>query len=122
MDEITNYDKFDAPCISFADLPSGVGDKIQVGDTLVAKCDNNEVTAEVIEVDKEAGKVYLTKELPANCSDISVKETATGQTARYDAMKKQAQDSSSNLSTMPLPNLKKMIIQISIQQGDSNDQ
>lgn len=121
MSELTNFDKFDAPCIDFTDLPSGMGEKIQVGDTLVAKCDNDEVSAEVIEVNKDEGKVYLSKELPEDCSDISVKETATGQTARYDAMKKQAQDSSKDAATMPLPNLKKMLIQISIQQGDSNE-
>lgn len=130
MDTMLNPDNFDAPCLYFSDLPDGMGDKLEVGDTIIAKEGDTETTAEVIEVDKANEAVYLSKELPTN-AEYTVKESATGATAPYDAMRKEAamgdkdQEHKSPVSkddlTGPLPNLKKLLIQISIQEGDCND-
>ncbi len=116
MDKMTNFDNFDAPCINFSDLPQGMGEKVKVGDTIISKCDAEETTAEVIEVDPQEQKIYLTKEIPIDNCELSVKETATGQEAPYAAMKKQAMDSKDNVLTGPLPDLKKFLIQISIEE------
>lgn len=118
MDKITNFDKFNAPCLSFQDLPDGMGAEVQVGDTIVATYDKDEKTAEVIEVDKKTERIYLTKELPTEGAEFSVKETATGQEAPYDAMKKGAMQSpDKEILTGPLPALKKFIIQVSVEEG-----
>lgn len=120
MQEMTNFDNFDAPCISFSDLPQGMGEKVKTGDTIISKCDAEEVTAEVVEVDSKTQKIYLTKEIPIDNCELSVKETSTGQTAPFDAIKKEAmrtKDGPKDVLTGPLPNLKKFLIQISIEEG-----
>lgn len=117
MDALTDFDKFSAPCISFSDLAPGMGEKVAVGDTIIARNGPEEATADVVEIDKEAGKIYLTKDLPEG-SDFSVDETATGGDAPYDAIKKAAvQTPSKDVLTGPLPGLKKILIQLSIEEG-----
>lgn len=114
MDKITDYDKMDAPSVDFADLPTGMGEEIEIGDTLVCKKGDEEEEAHVIEVDRKGGKVYLSKKLKGG--EYSVKETSTGSVAPFEAMKKQAQDSSEKVLKGPLPDLKKLLIEISISQ------
>lgn len=112
---MTNFDNFDAPCIKFSDLPVGMGDKVQVGDTITSTNGAEKTHAEVIEVDKENKAIYLSKELPTD-GEFSVKETATGQEAPYDAMKKDAQIPDKETLTGPLPGLKKFLISIQIEE------
>lgn len=115
MDQITNFDKFDAPCIEFSDLPDGMGEKVQVGDVITATDGAEKTHADVIEVDRNACKIYLSKELPDN-AELSVEEKSHGQQAPYDAMKKAAQLPNEDVLTGPLSDLKKFIISISIEE------
>lgn len=114
MDTLTNFDKFDAPCIKFSDLPDGMGDKVQVGDVITATNGADKAHADVIEIDKTAGEIYLSKELPNG--DFSVEEKSSGQSAPYDAIKKEAQMPKEDLLTGPLPDLKKFLISIQIEE------
>lgn len=127
MEEMLNPDSFDAPRIEFGDLPSGMGEKLEVGDTIVAKEGDKETTAKVIRLNEADKCAYLSKELPKN-ADYTVKETSTGEEAPYDAMQKAASSEDSSKTeiskdalTGPLPDLKKILIQISIEQGDCNE-
>lgn len=126
MSVMLNPEHFNAPKIEFADLPAGMGEKLEVGDTIVAKDGEHETSASVIQLDEANQCAYLSKELPKH-AEYSVQETATGDSAPFDAMKKEARLSAEDHGvpkdalTGPLPDLKKLLIQISIEQGDSND-
>lgn len=122
MDTMFNPDKFEAPCLPFSALPDGMGEKLEVGDTICAYQEGNEIEATVIEIDKSGKCAYLSKELPQD-SDLSVKETATETDAPFDAVKKEAAAKAleDNVLTGPLSSLKKLLISISIEQGDCNE-
>lgn len=115
MSEMLNPDHFDAPYIEFGDLPEGMGEKLEVGDTIIARQGDEETAAEVIDIDKAGGCAYLSKELPKD-ADYSVMETSTGDSSKYDAIKKGA--ATSDVLTGPLPKLRNFLIQISIKEGE----
>lgn len=116
---MTNPEHFDAPKLEFSDLPSGMAEKLEVGDTIVAKEGDKETEAHVIEINEADECIYLSKELPKN-ADYMVKETSTGDAAPFDAMKKDAA-MAKDVLTGPLPKLKDFLIEISIKQGDCNE-
>jgi len=121
MDKILNPEHFNAPHITYWDLPSGMGEKLEVGDTIVTKRGMDETEAKVIKIDSTNRCIYLSKSLPLDADEYVVKETATHTEAPFDAMQKAAASEKSNVLTGPLPDLKKMLIQISIEQGDCDE-
>lgn len=136
MDTITDFDKLDAPFITFDDLSPGLGEKVEIGDTVIARKGPEEATAKVIEIDKELKRIYLCKALPKE-ADLSIEETSTGSTAQFEGIKKglsaiadedsdEREDDEKDTAkpkydkdvlTGPLPELKKLIIKISVNQG-----